>query len=341
MLAGGVAVAPVDYLVPGTGQIRPKAIYAAFDGSGAGSAFLPALKIISDSGDEVGIYPTTQAVAAGGSATVSWFPGIGPYPDDDDEPPEVGGVQAITSPGATISVSSPTGPTTSLDLPASGVTAATYGDGTHVAQIAVDAEGRVTSAADVAITASAGVDSLDTLTGALTLAAGANVTITDNSPVAGSIKIDAVSSGVLALKGALIYNSVTQGTTNGVRFKHVYDSVGFDTDTMANLANNRLVCKTAGYYLLVAGVGYAANTNGIRQAVIYLNGDYVGPTGTQLGLVSYNAAATGNSETQVLCLRHLAVNDYVTGNGYQNSGSNINTDAGLSKEFLGAILLGS
>lgn len=38
------------------------------------------------------------------------------------------------------------------DFPASGVAAATYGDGTHVAQVTVDTTGRVTSASNVSIT---------------------------------------------------------------------------------------------------------------------------------------------------------------------------------------------
>lgn len=42
----------------------------------------------------------------------------------------------------------------------SGVTAATYGDATHVAQVAVAADGRVTSASNVAISGSAGLVSL-------------------------------------------------------------------------------------------------------------------------------------------------------------------------------------
>jgi hypothetical protein len=41
-------------------------------------------------------------------------------------------------------------------LAASGVTAATYGDSTHVAQIAVDAKGRVTSASNVAVSGGGG-----------------------------------------------------------------------------------------------------------------------------------------------------------------------------------------
>jgi hypothetical protein len=42
---------------------------------------------------------------------------------------------------------------TALTLAASGASAATYGDATHVAQVAVDAKGRVTAASNVAITA--------------------------------------------------------------------------------------------------------------------------------------------------------------------------------------------
>jgi hypothetical protein len=44
----------------------------------------------------------------------------------------------------------------STDLPNSGVTAATYGDSTHVAQVAVSAQGVVTSASNVAISGLAG-----------------------------------------------------------------------------------------------------------------------------------------------------------------------------------------
>src|SRR6185369_7246553 len=46
--------------------------------------------------------------------------------------------------------------TGAVTLAASGVSAATYGDSTHVAQIAVDAKGRVTSASNVAISGGGG-----------------------------------------------------------------------------------------------------------------------------------------------------------------------------------------
>jgi len=53
-------------------------------------------------------------------------------------------------------------------LPTSGVTAATYGDATHVAQIAVDATGRVTMASSVAVTTPPA--SFGTITGTATYA---------------------------------------------------------------------------------------------------------------------------------------------------------------------------
>lgn len=74
VLVTGVASAPAHFTIPGNGQIQPKAIFATYDGSGAAAAFQPALKIISDGGATVGIYPTPISVGAGGSADVSWFP---------------------------------------------------------------------------------------------------------------------------------------------------------------------------------------------------------------------------------------------------------------------------
>jgi hypothetical protein len=73
----GTAPAPAKWVVPGNGQMRPKDIFASYDGTGAAGPFFPTLKIISDGGKTVGIFPTGTSVAAGASADVTWFPGLG------------------------------------------------------------------------------------------------------------------------------------------------------------------------------------------------------------------------------------------------------------------------
>lgn len=74
ILVAGTAPAPASFLVPGNGQIRPKAVRAVFDGTAA-AAFLPVLQILSDGGVLVAECVGAQ-VAAGASAAVSFFPRV-------------------------------------------------------------------------------------------------------------------------------------------------------------------------------------------------------------------------------------------------------------------------
>lgn len=76
ILVTGQASAPANWIVPGNGQVTPRAIYAVFNGTNAATTFYPALKVISDGGETVGVYPCPTAVAAGVSAQVSWFPRV-------------------------------------------------------------------------------------------------------------------------------------------------------------------------------------------------------------------------------------------------------------------------
>ncbi len=73
----GTEDAPADWELPQSLEIIPKCIRAVFDGSAAASTFRPSLVIVSDSGREIGRFPVAvaDAVAAGGSAEVTWFPG--------------------------------------------------------------------------------------------------------------------------------------------------------------------------------------------------------------------------------------------------------------------------
>lgn len=66
------------------------------------------------------------------------------------------GITDLTSSGGTITVANPTGPTANVDLPATGVTPGSYGDGSHVPEITVDAEGRITALATTGVTGGTG-----------------------------------------------------------------------------------------------------------------------------------------------------------------------------------------
>lgn len=74
-----VDAAPKDYSIPSAQQIRLLSVHAAFDGSGSGAAWLPAVQILDNNGNVlVTAADPNVSVAAGGSADVSWFPGVKP-----------------------------------------------------------------------------------------------------------------------------------------------------------------------------------------------------------------------------------------------------------------------
>lgn len=71
------AAAPKDYTLSGTQEIQLKSVRAVIDGSGAATAFLPTLQLLDPNGHVMWEGATSSTVAAGGSADVSWFPGLG------------------------------------------------------------------------------------------------------------------------------------------------------------------------------------------------------------------------------------------------------------------------
>jgi hypothetical protein len=77
IVRSSVSAIPAEYVLPGAADFLLKAVQASFDGSGAGGAFLPCVSILSDSGHVVArAIDTAVSVAAGGSAEVSFFPGV-------------------------------------------------------------------------------------------------------------------------------------------------------------------------------------------------------------------------------------------------------------------------
>lgn len=78
--------------------------------------------------------------------------GVGAY----STPAGGGTISDITSTGGSLTVGSPAGPTTNVDVANSGVTGGSYGDASHVAAITVGADGRITAASSVGIAGGSG-----------------------------------------------------------------------------------------------------------------------------------------------------------------------------------------
>lgn len=77
ILDPAVAAAPKQYKVAGAQEIVLKGVTASFDGTGAAGSYVPAVQIIDPGGTVIGTYTLNETLAAGASADVSWFPGIG------------------------------------------------------------------------------------------------------------------------------------------------------------------------------------------------------------------------------------------------------------------------
>jgi hypothetical protein len=68
--------APEGYTLQGTNELLLKAVRATIDGSGTATAYLPALQLLDPNGNVMWT-AVGSTVAAGASADVSWFPGLG------------------------------------------------------------------------------------------------------------------------------------------------------------------------------------------------------------------------------------------------------------------------
>lgn len=157
-----------------------------------------------------------------------------------------GTISDITSSGGSIVVTAPTGPTTNVDVAASGVAAGTYGDTTHVAQVTVGADGRVTNASQVAISGSAGAGGLIILF-QTTLAVAAASLDTGAGGIAGGhgdllVVIIARSADAAISNNLLLrFNNDSGGNYD---WSWVYNGAATPQGAAGNLATSAIVGKT-------------------------------------------------------------------------------------------------
>src|SRR5215469_760366 len=77
IISSAISAAPKDYVLAGSQEFLLKAVRAVYDGSGAAGAYLPTFQLLDANGNVMFDATPTGSVAAGASAVVSWFPGLG------------------------------------------------------------------------------------------------------------------------------------------------------------------------------------------------------------------------------------------------------------------------
>jgi hypothetical protein len=109
----------------------------------------------------------------------------------------------------------------------------------------------------------------------------------------------------------------------------------FDTDGYHSTSSstNRITIPTglAGKYLVTASLSYAANSTGVR--IIYINKTSGGVETTHGGVTTSNIGSVLNTSVATSTILDLAEGDYVTCEGYQNSGGSLNVASGTSSFF--------
>lgn len=118
-------------------------------------------------------------------------------------------------------------------------------------------------------------------------------------------------------EGARVYHGVNQSIPDSTYTILAFNSERYDTDVIHdNVTNNsRLTCKTAGKYVIMAGLAFYQNATGYRHISIYLSG-----TTTIAVLRIINLGPGVAPIFTVGTIYYLAVNSYVEVRVFQNSG---------------------
>lgn len=121
---------------------------------------------------------------------------------------------------------------------------------------------------------------------------------------------------------AALRQTVAQTFTTGVGSTITFDTEDIDRDNGHSLTTNtdRYTAQTAGWYWVSGSVSFVGNATGTRSAALYKNGTILN---TSQNRVFVNAATNALVPTSALV--YLALNDYITIQGNQNSGGNLNS----------------
>jgi hypothetical protein len=121
------------------------------------------------------------------------------------------------------------------------------------------------------------------------------------------------------------YNSAVETIGNASVTLITFDSESWDTDTMHDTSTNpgRITCKIAGKYIVTATVGWAVGGGALRMIQLKKNASVMSENRMPNIVSNY----VYNNIAMIL---DLAINDYITVSGYQDSGGDLDTLSGVA-----------
>lgn len=123
-------------------------------------------------------------------------------------------------------------------------------------------------------------------------------------------------------EGCRVYNDAAISIPNTTETNLTFNTDIYDTDTMHSIVANtdRVYVKTAGKYIFIATIDWAANVTGIR--ILYIK-DKIGETWAR---DTDHSLANFTFSQQCAFIADCAVNDYFTARVYQSSGGALNVN---------------
>lgn len=122
-------------------------------------------------------------------------------------------------------------------------------------------------------------------------------------------------------QGARVYHNANQSITTATFTQLAFNSERYDTDSIHdNVTNNsRLTCQTAGKYLIIGSIYFAAAAGGSRHLAIRLS------TGVDIAYMQLAPDASVNVyRATVAAIWDMTVGQYVEVRVYQDTGAGLN-----------------
>ena len=136
---------------------------------------------------------------------------------------------------------------------------------------------------------------------------------------------DAVSASDAITPSARVYHSAAQSITNNTVVLLTFNSERYDTEGIHEAAApHRLICQTAGKYLIFATIGFDANAAGVRTLYVRVNG-------VDVAMQQMAASPAGGTFFSISTVWDLAAGQYVELWVYQNSGGPLDVLAQVAK----------